>query len=100
MLTSLRTGLLPPSHDHEADARRAFAALLLRVGLAFLATAAVFFGILFATGLDLAPPPLTAQKCSLPLGWRCNDTIGCCVDDLVCVFYTQEFARCEDLGAH
>lgn len=89
MLTSLRTELLPPSRADEATTR-ATAVLLLRLGLAFLVTAAVFFAIV---GASAAPTP--PKNCSLALGWRCDGPAGCCADDLACVAYTRQFARCE-----
>jgi hypothetical protein len=95
MLTSLRTELLPSSRAEPEATTRATAVLLLRLGLAFLATAAVFFGLVGATAALGSTPPRAPENCSLALGWRCDGPAGCCADDLVCVAYTREFARCE-----
>ena len=88
LAASLRSELLAP--NGEAEAVRATATLLLRVGIGFLATAGVFFA--FASGFLHA-----TENCTRMMGSRCEATSDCCSDDLACVFYTREFAKCESL---
>ena len=75
----------------ETEAVRATATLLLRVGLGFLVTAGVLFAFASTSFLH------AADNCSRVMGSRCEATSDCCADDLACVFYTTEFAKCESL---